>query len=88
MFSARTRDMAAKICSIAANNAASGDRKNWCWGSTQTAIELGATRAAKRLAHLAWAEAVLTARPFIDSHIRYAEAEALIRSGWTPEGYR
>lgn len=79
----RTREQAAQLCSIVAASAASGKRHTWCWGTTQAGEAIGASRAVKRLAHLAWAEAVLTA-PDVESATRYAEAEALLRCGWSP----
>lgn len=80
------REMAANMCGALAHNRARRKPKKWLWSSPDAAREFGAHPMAAKLVHLAWAESVLTA-PDIESHTRYAEAEALIRTGWTPRGY-
>jgi hypothetical protein len=70
----RTREQAALICQISASNQPSP-----FWSEIRHAI--GASKAAQRLAALAWAtHETWQDDPRIDD----AEAEALLRTGWTP----
>ena len=83
-ISKRVREEAARLCSILACNAAARTRETWCWSTVNAREATGVSRRVASVAHYAWAEAVLTAWPAADAFVRYAEAEALLRTGWTP----
>ena len=80
-ISKRVREEAAMICAIAASNAGLGIGINPIPGSMSAAKWIGRNKdsAATRLA---WEAFMATRRIFSEG---YAEAESLLRTGWSPE---
>ena len=80
-ISKRVREEAADACAIMAS-----DRANTYGGSTYYFEIVGLSKQARKVAEAAHT----AARPHIDSrglvlyHLEYAEAEAMLRTGWTP----
>lgn len=84
-ISKKTREEAALICAICA----SADPQQDEWGSTyQASCLTGLDRTAQKLASDAWLF-VTNDAPHVEDYDarvreRYAEAEALLRTGWSP----
>jgi hypothetical protein len=77
--SARTRERAAMICAIAASNPGI-----WSYADTAHELGIGGLGPAVYLAWDAWATTRKAYRANWRSPMRDAEAESLLRSGWSP----
>lgn len=84
-ISKKTREQAALICALCA----SADQRADEWESTyQASVLADLDRPAQMLASTAWATVCNVASHTADydarTRERYAEAEALLRTGWSP----
>ena len=75
-FSKRAREEAARLCAIAASNGR--------WSISNAAYEVESDHDARTLALSAQAEACRRMGSWVNYGDTYAEAEAMLRTGWTP----